>query len=122
MPASGRFMTTKAFEYMACNRLCFCYLDEEYMFKSRLLFEDGKEIIYFKTLPELEEKYRYYLEHPKEAEKIAQAGYEKVRKYHNTDIRAKRFVQILLHHANGGKYDESYNNVSLFGGKSVSKI
>jgi glycosyltransferase involved in cell wall biosynthesis len=110
-----RTMPGKVFEYMACKRLVFCYLDEEYMFKSRLLFEDGKEIVYFKTFQELEEKYRYYLKHPQEAEKIAQAGYEKVRKYHNADVRAKWFAKIVLHHANGGKYDESFNNLSQYG-------
>ena len=78
-------------------------------------FEDKKEIVYFKTFPELEEKYYYYLKHPEEAERIAQAGYEKVKKYHNADIRAKWFAKIVLHHANGGKYDESFNDLSQYG-------
>jgi hypothetical protein len=103
-------MITKVYEYMACKRSCFCYLNEEQMFRSRLLFEDGKDIVYFKTFAELEEKYRYYLKNLKEAERIAQAGYEKVRKYHNADVRAKWFAKALLHHANGGEYDEAYNN------------
>ena len=110
-----RTMPGKVFEYMACKRLCFCYLNKEYMFKSRFLFEDKKEIVYFKTFPELEEKYYYYLKHPEEAERIAQAGYEKVKKYHNADIRAKWFAKIVLHHANGGKYDESFNDLSQYG-------
>jgi len=112
-----RCMTGKTFEYMACKRLCFCYLDEEYMFKSRLLFEDKKEIVYFKTFAELEEKYRYYLKNSEKADQIAQTGYEKVRKYHNADVRAKRFVNLVLHHANGGEYNESFNEISTFGGK-----
>jgi hypothetical protein len=118
MGATVRTIPGKVFEYMACKRLCFCYLNEEYIFKHKLLFEDEKEIVYFKTFTELEEKYRYYLENPEKANQIAQAGYEKVRKYHNADIRAKRFAELVLHHANGGEYNESYNDVSLFGGKT----
>ena len=108
-------MPGKVFEFMACKRLVFCYLNEEYMFKSKRLFEDEKEIVYFKTFPELEEKYRYYLKNPKEAEQIAERGYEKVRKYHNADVRAKWFAKIILHHANGGENEDSYNDLSQYG-------
>ena len=85
------------------------------MFKLSRLFENGKEIVYFKTFPELKEKYRYYLKHPEEAKQIARAGYEKVRRYHNADVRAKWFAEIVLHHANGGKYQDSYNDLSQYG-------
>ena len=113
-----RTITGKAYEYMACKRLCFCYLNEEYMFRSRLLFEDEKEIVYFKTFAELEEKYRYYLKNPEETNQIARAGYEKVRKYHNADVRARWFTEVILHHANGGEYDETYNNPYIYGGSN----
>lgn len=118
MGISVRTMPGKVFEYMACKRLCFCYLNDEYMFKHKLLFEDGKEIVYFKTFNELEEKYRYYLAHPQEAVQIAQAGYEKVRKYHNADIRVQRLVELILYHANGGEYNNAFNDVSFYGGHS----
>ena len=117
MGISVRTMPGKVFEYMACKRLCFCYLNEEYMFKHKLLFEDGKEIVYFKTFNELEQKYNYYREHPQEVQRIAQAGYERVKKYHNADSRAKRFAELILHHANGGEYNKSYNEVTVFGGQ-----
>lgn len=119
MGIASRYIPGKIFEYMSCKRLCFCYLPKEYTIKIQQLFEDGKEIVYFKTFAELEEKYRYYLENPKEANLIAQAGYEKVRKYHNADVRARRFAEIVLHYANDGRYEESYNDISLFGGKSI---
>jgi glycosyltransferase involved in cell wall biosynthesis len=102
----------KIFEYMACKRICFCYLDEKTMFKSGKIFEDGKEIVYFKTFGELEKKYKYYLENQEESDEIAKAGYEKVRKYFNADASAKRFAKIVLHHANGGKYEASFDEVS----------
>lgn len=114
-----KYIPGKIFEYMACKRLCFCYSQDGRAIRVKQLFEDGKEIVYFKTFRELEEKYQYYLRNPKEADRIAQAGYEKVRKYHNADVRARRFAEIVLHHANGGRYEESYNDISLFGVKSV---
>jgi len=116
-----QYMPGKIFEYMACKRLCFCYLpsNKDYTKKLQQLFEDGKEIVYFKDFPELEEKYQYFLKNTEEADQIAQAGCEKVRKYHNADVRARRFAEIVLHHANGGEYKDSYNNISFFGGKSL---
>ncbi len=119
---TDKYIPGKIYEYMACKRLCFCYLPEGSAFRIQRLFENGKEIVYFKTFPELEEKYRYYLKNPKKADLIAQAGYKKIREYHNADIRAKRFAEIILHHANGGRYDKSFNNISLFGGKSILKL
>ena len=112
-----QYIPGKIFEYLACKRLCFCYLPEGRSFRVKQIFKNGEEIVYFKNFQELEEKYSYYLENSKEAERIAQAGYEKVRKYHNADIRAKRFAEIVLYHANGGEYNESFDDISLFGRK-----
>lgn len=115
-PMGIRFMgmTGKTYEYMACKRLCLCYLNEGYMFKTKLLFEDGEDIVFFKTFEEMKEKYKYYIKNPEAANKIAMAGYYKVRTFHNADVRAKRFAKLVLHHGNGGKYDRALNDVSAF--------
>lgn len=117
MGATTKGLVGKSFEFMACKRLCLCYLDEKSMFKSRWLFEDGKDLVYFKTFEEMEEKYKFYTQHPDIADEIALSGYYKVRKFHNADVRAKRIAEIILHHANGGTYNESFNDIALFGGK-----
>lgn len=117
MGAVAKGMVGKSFEFMACKRLCLCYLDEKSMFKSRWLFEDGKDLVYFKTFEEMEEKYKFYVQHPDIADEIALSGYYKVRKFHNADVRAKRIAEIILHHANGGTYNESFDDIALFGGK-----
>jgi len=49
-------------------------------------FEIGVHLDTFNTLPEMEEKIRYWLEHPEEREKIAKAGYEHV--HENFDYRS----------------------------------
>ena len=117
MGAATKGMVGKSFEFMACKRLCLCYLDEKSMFKSQWLFEDGKDLVYFKTFEEMEEKYKFYVQHPDIADEIALSGYYKVRKFHNADVRAKRIAEIILHHANGGTYNESFDDIALFGGE-----
>ena len=114
-----QYVPGKIFECLACKKLCFCYLpgNSGYSQKVKDFFEDGKDIVYFKDFHELEEKYNYFLNHPEESERIARSGCEKVRKYHNADVRAKMFAEIVLHHANGGEYNNSYNNILLFGEK-----
>jgi len=119
MGATTKGFVGKPFEFMACKRLCLCYLDEESMFKSRRLFDDGKDIVYFKTFKEMDEKYKFYAQHPDIANGIALSGYDKVRKFHNADVRAKRLAEIILHHANGGAYNEAFDNIALFGGKTI---
>ncbi|OQA18881.1 MAG: Spore protein YkvP [bacterium ADurb.Bin363] len=47
--------------------------------ESNRLFEIDKELVIFNSLKELTEKINYYLSHNKEREKIARAGYKKVK-------------------------------------------
>lgn len=47
--------------------------------EAKELFEIDKELVVFNSLSELEEKIDYYLFHDKEREKIARAGYKKVK-------------------------------------------
>jgi len=46
-------------------------------------FENGKDCVWFKTVPECLEKAKYYLSHPEEAEEIGKRGAEKVFKEHS---------------------------------------
>lgn len=117
MGATTKGMVGKALEFMACKRLCLCYLNEEAMFSSRWLFEDGKDLIYFRNFKEMEEKYTFCIQRPDKAAEIALSGYNKVREFHNADVRAKRLTEIILHHANGGAYNAAFDDVALFGGE-----
>lgn len=99
-------MCGRAWEIMACNRLCFQWLNEDTMFISAKFFKDGEDIIYFKTWDELVEKYRYYLSHPDERKKIAQSGYDKVMAFHNENVRARYIVECMETEVEKWKLDQ----------------
>lgn len=58
-------------------------------------FEDNKEVLYWKTIPEAIEKAQWCLDHPREAEAIGASGLEKIKRFHNWDIRVQQFQEIL---------------------------
>jgi spore maturation protein CgeB len=55
----------------------------------------GREIETFSTLDEMSEKIRYYLEHPKEREKIARSGQERVLKNYTFRHRLMEMLEKL---------------------------
>ena len=103
-------MTGKTWEYMACKRMCLCYLNETWMFKTKKLFKSNKDIVYFKSFEEMEAQYNYFINRPEKLKDIALSGYHIVRQFHNADQRAKRLAEIVLHHANGGRIKPEWNS------------
>lgn len=59
------------------------------------LFEDGKDLITYKTLDEMVAKAKYYLVHDRERIKIAQAGYNKAIKHHTYQHRIKTILDVI---------------------------
>jgi len=55
-------------------------------------YEDGKEIVIYKDINDMIDKIKYYLEHNKEREAIAKAGYERTLQEHTYE---KRFNNIF---------------------------
>lgn len=60
------------------------------------LFEDGKHLVTYKTLDEMVEKAKYYLEHEEEREKIAEAGYQEFINKHTYKHRIEKILSIVL--------------------------
>lgn len=58
-------------------------------------YEDGKEIIYYRSRPDLHEKIAYYLEHPEERRAIAAAGLERTKRDHTYLQRCQKLMQIV---------------------------
>lgn len=62
------------------------------------LFEDGKHLVLYRSLDEMVDKARYYIDHNEEREKIAQAGYEEVMKNHTFKNRVDTILGEILKH------------------------
>lgn len=60
------------------------------------LFEEGKEIVTFRTPEELIEKADYYLKHEKERMKIGINGYKKVKKCYTYEHQLNKIISILF--------------------------
>lgn len=60
------------------------------------LFDEDKEAVCFDGPQEMADKVKYYLSHDQERERIALAGYEKVRRYHTSDHRVKEILSGLV--------------------------
>ncbi len=59
------------------------------------LFEDGKHLVTYKTLDEMVDKVKYYLDHDDEREKIAKNGYEEFISKHTYKHRVERVLEIV---------------------------
>lgn len=55
-------------------------------------FVDGVSAVLFDDLPDLEEKVSYYLNHLDEVDRIAAAGFERLRKFHTASARARQVL------------------------------
>jgi len=55
-------------------------------------FTDGKDLVIYKDIDDLNEKITYYLENPEEAAKIAESGYDCVQKYSRMEW-AKKIIK-----------------------------
>jgi len=62
------------------------------------LFEIGKEVVAYSSKEEAVELVRHYLEHPKEAERIAEAGQARTLRDHTYAQRMQELVPILKRH------------------------
>lgn len=60
------------------------------------LFEEGKEIVTFKTPEELIEKADYYLKHEEERMKIGLNGYKKVKNCYTYEHQLNKIISILF--------------------------
>lgn len=88
-------MCGRTWEIMACNRLCLAYFNPDTMQISSKFFADGEDLVYWQTFDELLEKYKYYLAHKEDAQRIARNGCFKVRQFHNQDVRVKYILDCM---------------------------
>jgi spore maturation protein CgeB len=87
-------------EVLACGGFLLADKPEDL---EKLGYVDGKHLVIYKDLKDLENKIYYYLKHEKEREKIAKEGMKFVLQNHTTDIRVKEFTDIVNKELFGGK-------------------
>lgn len=71
------------------------FLMTNYQPELELYFELGKDLVIFENKRELVQKATYYLEHEQERQKIAENGYEKVKRFHSYEQRIKEMMELL---------------------------
>ncbi len=82
----------RSFELPACGVFTLSERSEEL----GDFFAEGKEMAFFSSPEELREKARYYLEHDREREAVARAGFERVRTgKHTIRDRVERILNII---------------------------
>jgi spore maturation protein CgeB len=58
-------------------------------------FKDGRHLVLYKGMKDLEDKIRYFLKNEKEREEIAKNGMNFTRKNHNNTLRVQQFLKII---------------------------
>jgi hypothetical protein len=58
-------------------------------------FVNDESAVFFDDLPDMEEKFAYYLAHPEEAEQIARRGHDLFKKYHTASARARQLLACV---------------------------
>lgn len=59
------------------------------------LFEPDNEIVLFNTRDELKSKVDFYLAHPNQRQKIADAGYARAHRDHTFEVRLRRIFEVI---------------------------
>ncbi len=81
----------RVFDILACHGFCLTTYREDLLRH----FENGKDLVIFEGKEDLLQKVDYFLEHERERERIAENGYQKVKKYHTYSIRLRKLFDIL---------------------------
>lgn len=79
----------RVLEIMACGGFVLVNYQEDLAAE----FEDGKELVMYRSLEEMVDKVHYYLEHEDERKNIAQAGYEKVLREYNYAEKLRHILE-----------------------------
>lgn len=81
----------RVFDIMGCGG----FLLTNYQAELEDYFVPDKDFVYFEDVDDLMEKTGYYLKHDDERIAIARSGYEKVRKFHNFNLRVTEMLKIV---------------------------
>jgi spore maturation protein CgeB len=83
-------VTLRTFDVLACGAFALV----EHTAELEELFDVGREVVSYRTLPELVEKAAHYVDHPDETAAIARRGLAAVRERHTVDLRLARMLAV----------------------------
>ncbi len=89
---NGDFLNPRVYEILACGG--FQLVDSRKYLEG--VFEDGKDLVVFKTVDDLRKKIKYYLANEEERFAIAAHGRETVVKNHTYESRVREMMNIIL--------------------------
>lgn len=85
-------LNTRFFEILGCGG----FMLAEYKKDIERYFTIGEDIEVFYSSKDLNDKIKYYLEHPEERDVIAEKGHEKVKKSHTYNHRMEEMLDFIL--------------------------
>jgi glycosyltransferase involved in cell wall biosynthesis len=88
--SSGDLMSRRSFEIPACGGFMIHERNEEV----RSFYEEDREVVLFDGVEELAEKVRYYLEHQRERQAIAEAGHMRCVPAYSCDGRMRECLRL----------------------------
>ena len=92
-PGHNAFYTGRMMESLA-NGCCYFYPTPTYNADFPNGLVDGEDFIIYSSGEDLIDKIEYYLSHEGEMKTIAENGFNKLLKYHTSEVRAKEFLEI----------------------------
>lgn len=90
-PVTGRYWSNRIFMILGFGG----FLLHPYCERLTGMYEDGKEIVYYRNRLDLHDKIRYYLDHPEERRRIAAAGLARTLAQHTYRHRCAELVQVV---------------------------
>ena len=91
-PGNTAFYTGRMMESLA-NGCCYFYPTPTYNVDFPNGLVDGEDFVIYNSDENLVEKIDYYLSHEDEMRIIAENGFNKLLKYHTSEVRAKEFIE-----------------------------
>ena len=92
----SRYLSGRTYEIMACERVCFQYIDNECLdeFDSSIL-KDGYNIVFFRNGRELRDKFNYYSSRPDLCHTIAKQARSTALEHNDLDKMCHYFVNHM---------------------------
>ena len=87
------FYTGRMMESLA-NGCCYFYPTPNYNVDFPNGLVDGEDFVIYHSPDDLLDKIEYYLSHEEEMKAIAENGFNKLLKYHTSEVRAKKFIEV----------------------------